>query len=545
MSSSSPSPFPDTKVTLQVNGFFLPDLLTEIVSADGLRPRKLRISPKMEDWRISIFAASVPLDTVLESVAHLFDAEWKNTSDSDFVLSQSDDARRYTERSRRLTVSRTIELFDRLIYLCPGSRKAVRPRLFYTRAIPDVELHQSVAQATPEFKGYYDLLLYSTLSPAQKEALIRTERLRLRWERMTASQKQIALKQVEAGYPSLSGPTAEAQDVERNHLQRFGMIMTARGDHRTGLPFALNSVALRYNRGVFLSSSHSNPYKKRPNYRVAEEDKSPQAESILFPETFQLHRDMNCTWGDILQKLSDAAPNLILVSDEYTGFYNPFLLRHTTVPTFKQKTLAEGLDALCRLYNKQWWRKGDIFFFRSRTWFIEEQYEAPRRTVIALQRLLIPGKFDPVQVLMLLGKLSPQQLEGLSLASYFQRAKEVIQNNLMDSGRNQASTERAYPVLRLFTQLSAAQQTLALTEKGIPFAQLTPPQQTLLREVSESVTVQADEALVLHASCSGVVQRRAKDAPLLAAGMTRLSPKAVPGMWNVYLPNPITSSRNP
>ncbi len=58
------------------------------------------------------------------------------------------------------------------------------------------------------------------------------------------------------------------------------------------------------------------------------------------------------------------------------------------LPVLAKMDFPEGLDALCERYHYLWWYDGGCLYFRSRTWFIENLYEIPPRTLALLQKQL-------------------------------------------------------------------------------------------------------------------------------------------------------------
>ena len=160
------------------------------------------------------------------------------------------------------------------------------------------------------------------------------------------------------------------------------------------------------------------PVRGRP-YNINPEGKMlrptyPELAHQPFPAEFKLDNDADCTWREVVQQLAMHLKSP-LFSDDYGFTYSPKARGGSKLPGLAKRNLVQGLDALCNHYRYLWWYEDGMFFFRSRTWFLEKQYEVPPPTLALLQKhLQAEGRLD-VACLDALSQLTLRQLQGLNM----------------------------------------------------------------------------------------------------------------------------------
>lgn len=186
------------------------------------------------------------------------------------------------------------------------------------------------------------------------------------------------------------------------------------------------------------------------------------------------------TWTKIFAQLGRRLP-FALYSDGFTGLPvgrsagmeagDPEGPQNPARIPVERLSVAAALDALCKRYGRIWWREGDALFFRSRTWFLDEQYVVPRPVLQRLaEQVQTSGRIDE-KSLELLAQLSPQQLHGMH------RIVEELYGPVAWSGR----TLGVFWLLRVYQMLSGSQKSRVLRD-GLPVVAMTPQQQRAYRE---------------------------------------------------------------
>src|SRR5262249_16694705 len=121
-----------------------------------------------------------------------------------------------------------------------------------------------------------------------------------------------------------------------------------------------------------------------------------------------------------------------------------------------------------------WWKEGDWYYFRSRTWVEEEQVAVPDRVLLGWMRdVRQPGKLTGAD-LEQMGALSEEQLLTLNLMT---NASNQPPPHLPVFDPNNASL--AATSLLLFRSLTPAQREQAVSTEGLPALWMSPFQQNL------------------------------------------------------------------
>src|SRR5262249_42671788 len=133
-------------------------------------------------------------------------------------------------------------------------------------------------------------------------------------------------------------------------------------------------------------------------------------------------RGNKSTWPDVMRELHRLLP-MPIYADDYLvcpaardrhGIRHPDLPDKTPpFPSLNGLSLARGLDVLCRHFHRLWWTDGISLYFRSRTWFIERQYEVPQSVLDVIQTALSKNDEIDISTLVTLSALSSKQLAGL------------------------------------------------------------------------------------------------------------------------------------
>jgi hypothetical protein len=231
-----------------------------------------------------------------------------------------------------------------------------------------------------------------------------------------------------------------------------------------------------------------NPYHFDPNRADATRKpplpRYPLLEKMAFPADFQLAADGLAAWRDIVAELARHL-SLPIYSDEYAFSpapdpanrlsYFPEASQPVGAPALvrelKRVTLEAGLDALCNRYHYLWWYEGGALFFRSRTWFIERQYEMPPEVLALLESHLRKsgGRYDSA-CLTALSTLTLHQLQGLNVTSASHRPQ-------LDRLTQFYQARYSYAYLQVISMLDEAQKEKVLSQSGLPLAEMNPQQQ--------------------------------------------------------------------
>jgi hypothetical protein len=388
---------------------------------------RLQASGGSEWERVTVFARGRPTREVMSGLGTLLNCGWREEQGSvpTHTLVRDLRAKQYETALWRETLERAAAALFRMPSYLSTSLEEYRSQLDAVRASkqqpsdPLLRNGNLLSLTQPGSRAALEFL--TTLSPNQRLTLLTNRRILIPTDTMTPRQQELAKTMaVSIGRDRLRlGFHREGEQMEDsiNWLGQFGLILHVGGDAMTGsvttygyslggatfagceLPASAPAADLLPRRG--------NPYERQS--RPADYS---DLERVPFPPDFK--RDLSTsTWGEVLEDLAKYLPTS-LYSDEFTFIASPIEHDRTEPPKLAGKNLVEALDALCGYYHRLWWREGDRLFFRSRTWFIEKQYEAPPPVLGALRRQLeATGRLDPTGF-DLLSKLTREQLQGLN-----------------------------------------------------------------------------------------------------------------------------------
>jgi hypothetical protein len=455
--------------------------------------------------RVSLFAKKQPLSRLMLGVKTLFDYNWLPTSISKpptgYKLVPSRSVRQYEQDLWRQTLEQAAAPLFRL------------PAYLKTPAAEYKRLREKLGAANQEPKDpllrggnlYYlgksaprtAVAFLPTLSAKQRLALLLDQRLFVPWNEMDAQQQELAtslarfigqdrVKEVDAALIRKGEKVEDSIDW----LKQFGLVLYVGTD-------ALTNAVTTYGYGLgggsyagaqfdavprpseSLLPVRGNPYAQKPHARPPV---YPEMEQAAFPKEFHL-TDKTYAWSQVMEELSKYV-SLPLFSDDYAAEPTPDEHGDAVLPDLSKLSLAAGLDALCKRYHRLWWRENGMLFFRSRTWFIERQYEVDPAVPAMLQKQLeTTGKLD-TQAIDLLTTLTPQQLEGLNaLATLDQGQLRRTNPNIFQRIRGGDLARNAYDYLQVWAMLDQMQKDQALSAQGLSVAEMSPPQRQAILHI--------------------------------------------------------------
>jgi hypothetical protein len=188
-------------------------------------------------------------------------------------------------------------------------------------------------------------------------------------------------------------------------------------------------------------------------------------------------------WEDVFEQLAQRV-KLPLYSDYYPHLgvgVDPALYRMASegpenpegVPLGRM-TLAEGLDALCRRYDRLWWEEEGALFFRTRMWHREILLQPPGDVLATVRREVEQEGRTGAAGLAALCRLSGRQRHGLAVQALHEWRGAKL----------------GYPfagaVVPMWGLLTPGQQQRALG-RGVAFTELDGAQQLAYRLVLERV----------------------------------------------------------
>jgi hypothetical protein len=146
--------------------------------------------------------------------------------------------------------------------------------------------------------------------------------------------------------------------------------------------------------------------------------------------------------------------------------------------------LRDALDRLCRAYGMFWWRDGDWYLFRSRTWVEEENVAVPDRFLRRWTESVRQDGSLSADDLDLLGTLGDEQIMTLNLLAASSPVGGVADGTgAVLSALDLDGAWLAQAGLLLFRSLAPAQRQLALNG-GLPALWLAPTQQQFFAAVA-------------------------------------------------------------
>src|SRR5712692_10598733 len=239
-------------------------------------------------------------------------------------------------------------------------------------------------------KRRFALMLYRQLSQAQREALFRTESLRIPFRALTPAQqapvravfadiigeeKAFSDRMAKQLPPELAGsppPVSQPEDLENGEI-RF-QLMHVDGQLSLNLQFGK-----RLGQGIFVTSfstadqwlapAHGNPYTGEP---IPPGVSLPEAKAVRAAIREQ-------AWPDRLRQLI-AGSGLTVMADYYR--VSPITAFSVPPSPPASDEAAAALDALCDPDGYLWWVRGKTLLVRKRDWFDQQRYEVPDRWLL-------------------------------------------------------------------------------------------------------------------------------------------------------------------
>lgn len=476
-------------------------LLDKVMPEGGNEPaatKSLRSQPPCAWRRVIVIAREQPGEKVLIGLAALFNYRWGLLSGSQSqqgsvnVLRQPSASRNYEERLWREYTKRAGKpLFDFANYAKISSEEWGRRRgALAGKPSEDARLSADNLKslATPYLHVRLELL--ATLTEMQRHELISDETITVPGNTLTPRQWKLLRPPMTPGphYDYFERVLTDEQAEKRMDLQMdfyswAGITLQIERDPVTGAVFP-SIRGFNISRSAapgFLFPAHGNPY-FFPNRKIPEPVGENKNEP--FPETFKLPTaslGKPIVWFDIMKALGECFPkNAILLSDDFADLERLDVLTSTSLPSLSGMTLTQGLNTLCEVYGRLWWRDGDTFFFRSRTWFIQQRYDVPPETRVRLVQATAQikknnGKDSAAsrEILTTLGDLTREQLIGLSSQQFPDESGKVKSRTASPRpGQGVVEANNTYRYLQLFHMLNTDQQRRAMEGSGLPYKEM-------------------------------------------------------------------------
>lgn len=481
----SSDPRLSAKITIEDGGKSLKVLFGSL-TADN-RP-KLLLRRDIEWERVSVFANERPLHLVLSDLGMLLNYSWragKTEPPEEYEIAPTASSLAFERNLLRETLSRGAEPLTRLVPYLRISPDEAKER--YSAALKGKPIDDPVLDSNIFYIGREGsrtaIAAFGALTPDQRWTILSDGRVILSPSTMTADERTIVRN---IGVES-------ARLLERIGKQEEGVSADSAGEwaEKLGLQLYANRDALG---GRVLSYGYSTegslgrwgggdfrqvpsrpdvlPVRGNPYVKHVPGEKRPETDfdSVPFPANFKLTSHDTATWPDVLKELHRHLKQS-LVSDDYQVHSRAIDRRGTPLPDLRRLTLSQGLDAVCRHFRRLWWRQDDTIFFRSRTWFIERQYEPPQPVIEEIRGSLEKTGLMDASALVAVSTLDPWQLDGLMWM--------MTVASLNSSGLDQDDWLEAHPrwvecsLLRLFVKLNDPQKRKVMGADGLPLAEMS------------------------------------------------------------------------
>lgn len=512
-------------VTITRKGALLDDLLGEIAgSQKSLLTTRRQSGPWQIGWyRATAFAENVPRRTVLADIAELFGYEWQvpeNTSA--YVLYQNSESRQWEQRLRNNLVAQSSSLIQELARHSQESWEVWRRRRDDLEDSPKATtLLRKNVYYLARSETHTALRLLLTLTPAQLRTLADDGMFTFSGKG-TSGPQQESVTRIFRERTGLTRMDSEerlskeeaARVISRDlmGLRQFGFRIFTRRSIQTGIPssfsYAIPPVTIFAGTFSEVAKERGLPYQLpvrgrpyppdavEPTASLVLPQKDEEMERLPFPPDWSLKQERIFeSWDSVLESLKPHLPSrLRIYSDALEGSrigrfsgQTPLLARIgqnmdraqvaqslniSPLPDLKGLSLAAGLDALCEVYGKLWWRRGDALFFRSRLWFREQEYEVPPQVEPTLTRLLNRDPPDIDKALLLLARLTPKQFMGYTMricAAYARSRSLPVPSAFLGSGGQQ--------MVLLYSTLRPDHRQRVLSADGLPFTGMDTAQQ--------------------------------------------------------------------
>lgn len=517
------------KVSASPRAEWLPDVLAQLTNAAG---PQLHVPGEAGWMRVTLFARERPVQQILSALGELCDYQWKakppeSVDPNAYVLIQTTRARRHEEALWNASLDRAVTPILRLARLTGTPAEEWRHRLDRGEdagptgtAIGRTELALLAHPGT-----HAGLRLLTTLSVQHRRALVEHQYLHLPWATLTSEQR--ALAQTVANHPPrfdnnerFLSEQAYGLKVTRNQswLREFGLLLVAGVSPTSGqlTTYAVSMAHGQVSCGAVPDSLAEQPLLRvrgRPYGKPAEPpDAYAALAKIPFPPGRKLTAGSEEDWSEVLARLAQDV-TFPIYSDDFTGTRNVAIAPPKSLKSLDRVALPDGLDKLCEGHGRLWWWEGGSLYFRSRTWFIERQYEVPLPVLALLAREIRKSDRLNDSALVALGQLTLQQLQGLSAVTAFDLARSGVRGH--ERGRAYGHARRAYPILQFCKSLTPPQRQRVLAEQGLR-------REDLSRQQLDSFL-----AVVILSTGSGVLDE--KTVPRIRIAQGRALPPKQPG----------------
>jgi hypothetical protein len=474
--------------------------LSELLASLTLPTSYPRVTAAREaaDEAMTVFASGVPIRKVLKGVAALLRYTWTKDTDAagapEYRLVAGTKIRNYENSLFRQTLERGAErLFALLRYLqVPEEQmKKLNDDFWAKKKIPDPFLTNHDLFYLSRGGPRAILNLVGALTPDQRWTLLNDGQLLLNVGNMTEREQRIALNlgfNMDQLLQRIGKTSQDEQNPATESLRRLLALKLDVDQNPVTLQILGCGCGMPGVSPLAAMSSYGTPpppdllpLRGRPYWDWAEEDKGlyTALNRMAFPRVAAEALAKRPSWSESLRVLSRSI-NMPILSDDYAAYASPGY-RHSRFlgymgeplpppPNLKTMQLAEGLDALCNDHRRLWWIEDGMLLFRSRTWFIERQYEVPASVRTLLQKQLADHEQLNGDAVAALGTLSARQLQGLDISSL----PDVIAPNVTPPWGDRANRPQLAlrDLLLIFRSLDAARRIQALQLEGLSISDM-------------------------------------------------------------------------
>jgi hypothetical protein len=389
------------KVSMRLRAVRVQEALDSISRATGV---PLRSSPDVAELHVSIFTHDLELSVLQAMLAEVMHLSWRTESLSDsgksigYVLYRS--ARNKAEEESLLAAGD--QAFRRGVEAAIRALSASPEELERIKAENPVITRMLVSPT-----GRAALTLLGDLPPSQRQAVYDGDVLRLTKDQLgDAAQQGLAMLGKTMDESRLASPDAQplANGFEPQSLE---LRRTGEGaDSYVSLSAKGPGTAI--SRAVYGSSTHlaypDSLTPKTAKADLADADRPVDVNQAITAKTFD----------ELLEQVAGMF-HANCIAEAYTD-YNLGRGRYT---------LAPGATSLARVFDTiappVWWKRGDVYLFQRKMWFIDRLAEVPDSLVQSVKELRKKGARLTLEEWGDLGRLRPQQwmaLQTLGLGEF-------------------------------------------------------------------------------------------------------------------------------
>ncbi len=479
-------------VTIEAGSLPIGALLAKLPMAG--KPEILADRAAREE-RVTVYAANQPLHRIMGGLSHLMNYGW--TADetqpaSRYTLARTRWAENYERRLWRETLARGAKpLFQLAEHLnIPRETAEKRWKAIFAEHTQEEPLLKQNLYYLGRDGPRTVIEILAAMTEDQKWTLLEDQRLILAGSALTERERAHArnLGVDQGKLLARIGKLAEGEtpDSTVEWAEKLGVQLKVEEDPLTGRVVGFDygagtpaNMAAGYF-GHLPKSDDVLPVRGDPYHRRKDDGKPqfPDLEKQPFPAAFQAKRGQLSTWPDMMRELHRLLP-YPLYADDYLAYpaardrhgeRHPGLPEHVPpFPSLKGMSLAQALDALCNHFHRLWWREGGSLYFRSRTWFIERQYEVPQPILDAIHSTLgVRGEIDAATLLSL-ASLTAKQLHGLDRVMGKVAGGDEDRETVFSYYGSQPRWG-AHEFLNVFAALDSNRQKQVFSPQGLPLA---------------------------------------------------------------------------